>query len=71
MPGAQFAVSRAQVLARDVGEYQRFWAWVQRTRMDDESAGLLMEVLWPVVFGRAEAYCPEFGTCECEAFGRC
>jgi hypothetical protein len=71
VPNTQFAVSRAQVLARGVGEYERFWAWLQRTKMDDESAGLLLELLWPVVFGRAEVFCPEFRACQCEVFGRC
>jgi hypothetical protein len=72
VPGARFAVSREQVRARAVGEYERLWAWLQETKMDDESAGLVVEGLWPVVFGRGEGvYCPEYGACECVMFGRC
>jgi hypothetical protein len=71
VPAAQFAVSRAQVLQRGVAEYERYWAWLHRTKMDDESAGRIVEYLWHVIFGREVVFCPAFATCECEAFGRC
>jgi len=68
---AEFAVSREQVKKRDVQEYVKYWTWLQKTIMDDDSAGLVWEYLWHVVFGKAEVFCPEREKCECDLYGKC
>jgi hypothetical protein len=69
--GAEFVVSRAQVQTRSVEEYLHYWAWLNKTIMDDDSAGLVMEYVWHVVFGKEAIFCPERVGCECELYGRC
>ncbi|KAJ4378275.1 hypothetical protein N0V86_005975 [Didymella sp. IMI 355093] len=69
--GSAFVVSSTQVRARSVEEYTRIWAWLETTKMDDESAGAVVERLWHVIFGREEVWCPTEETCQCEVFGRC
>jgi hypothetical protein len=69
--GAAFAVSKAQVQKRSVDDYLKYWTWLNRTIMDDDSSGLLMEYLWPVVFGKEAIFCPEPSRCECDLHGRC
>ncbi|KAF1839149.1 hypothetical protein BDW02DRAFT_514881 [Decorospora gaudefroyi] len=70
-PSTEFAVSRAQVQKRDVEEYLRAWTWLNRTIMDDDSAGFVLEYLWPIIFGRAPVFCPEFEKCECSLYDKC
>jgi hypothetical protein len=69
--GAEFAVSKAQVQKRSVEEYLRYWTWLNKTIMDDDSAGLLFEYIWPIVFGKDAIFCPEPATCGCDLYGRC
>lgn len=69
--GAQFAVSREAIRKRSLQDYLRYWEWVNRTIMDDDSAGLVFEYVWHVVFGMQAVFCPERGRCECELYGRC
>lgn len=69
--GSAFAVSEKQVRKRSVGEYQRYWAWLNATKMDDDTARLVFEYLWHVVFGRGAVFCVDEGRCGCEVFGRC
>lgn len=72
---AEFAVSREQLRKRGLDEYQRFWEWLNRTELDDDTAGLVMGALWHVVFGRPAVDCEEggdgVGRCECNIYGRC
>lgn len=70
-PSAELAVSKAQVRKRGVNEYLKAWTWLNRTVMDDDSAGLVMEYLWPFLFGGDAVYCMEFKKCECEVYERC
>ncbi|RAR14795.1 hypothetical protein DDE83_001827 [Stemphylium lycopersici] len=70
-PSAKFAVSKTQVQKRSVEEYLRAWTWLNKTTMDDDSAGLVLEYLWPYMFGMDPIFCPEFRKCECEVFVRC
>ncbi|KAH7401635.1 hypothetical protein BKA66DRAFT_451099 [Pyrenochaeta sp. MPI-SDFR-AT-0127] len=70
-PGAEFAVSKAQVQKRSVEEYLKFWKWLNKTVMDDDTAGLVFEYLWHVIFGRDPVYCPEEKQCVCEVYGKC
>lgn len=69
---AEFAVSRDQVRKRGLDEYMRFWEWLNKTKMDDETAGLVMEALWHVVFGQGAVDCEDqVERCECDVYGRC
>ena len=52
---AQFAVSRAQVLARPLSDYLAFRRWLLDTGLDDAKSGRVMEYLWHVIFGRDAA----------------
>jgi hypothetical protein len=69
--GATFVVSREQLRKRSVEELVKFWTWLEKTIMDDDSAGLVWEYLWHVVFGKGEMFCPERGRCECDLYGKC
>jgi hypothetical protein len=66
-----FVVTREQVRERSVEEYLRYWTWLDKTKMDDETAGLVVEKLWHVVFGKSVEFCPEQKFCKCEVFGKC
>lgn len=69
---AEFAVSRDQVRKRELEEYKKFWEWLNKTNMDDETAGLVMEALWHVVFGQPHVDCEgTVGQCECDVYGQC
>ena len=48
---AQFAVSRDRVLARPLGDYERFREWVVETEKSDAKSGRVLEFLWHVIFG--------------------
>jgi Protein of unknown function (DUF3431) len=48
---AQFAVSRARVLSRPVGDYEHFRHWLVRTPLDSSVSGGVWEYLWHIVFG--------------------
>lgn len=49
---SQFAVSRKQVHARSVTEYERFRQWLVDTEENDYWSGRVMEHLWHVIFGQ-------------------
>ncbi|KAL8947009.1 MAG: hypothetical protein Q9222_006660, partial [Ikaeria aurantiellina] len=49
---AQFAVSRAQVQKRPLGDYEGFRDWVTRTEKSDAQSGRVLEFLWHVIFGK-------------------
>ena len=49
---AQFAVSRDQVLARPLGDYERFREWIVETEKSDARSGRVLEFLWHVIFGK-------------------
>jgi hypothetical protein len=70
-PGAQFAVSKTQVQKRKLEEYLKAWTWLNQTDMDDDTAGLVFEYIWHVIFGRDAVFCPELKMCECDVFGQC
>ena len=71
LPSAELAVSKAQVQKRSVDEYLKVWTWLNKTIMDDDSAGLVIEYLWPFLFGKDALFCPDFRKCECETYERC
>ncbi|KAF2278246.1 uncharacterized protein EI97DRAFT_431507 [Westerdykella ornata] len=68
---AEFAVSREQVQKKGVAEYLRYWEWLNKTKMDDDTAGLVFEYIWHIIFGREAEYCLELEKCECDLYGRC
>ena len=49
---AQFAVSRDQVLARPLSDYERFREWIVETEKSDAKSGRVLEFLWHVIFGK-------------------
>lgn len=49
---AQFAVSREQVLARPLSDYERFREWIVDTEKSDAKSGRVLEFLWHVIFGK-------------------
>jgi hypothetical protein len=69
--GAEFAVSKAQVQKRSVEDYLKYWTWLNRTIMDDDSSGLVFEYLWHIIFGKDAVFCPERIRCECDLYRKC
>lgn len=69
--GAEFVVSKAQIRKRGVDEYTRYWEWLASTKMDDDSAGAVLERLWHVIFGKESVWCPTEEECRCDIFGKC
>ncbi|KAH7389567.1 hypothetical protein DE146DRAFT_619828 [Phaeosphaeria sp. MPI-PUGE-AT-0046c] len=69
--GAEFVVSKEQVQKRSVATYLKYWTWLNRTIMDDDSSGLLFEYIWHIVFGKDAIFCPELARCECDLYDRC
>lgn len=49
---AQFAVTREQVLARPLSDYQSYHRWLMETELDDETSGRVFEYLWHIIFGQ-------------------
>jgi hypothetical protein len=49
---SQFAVSRAQIHAREKREYERVHAWLMGTELDDQLSGRVLEYLWHIIFGK-------------------
>ncbi len=49
---AQFAVSKDQVLARPLSDYERFREWIVDTEKSDAKSGRVLEFLWHVIFGK-------------------
>ncbi|KAF1940157.1 hypothetical protein EJ02DRAFT_495519, partial [Clathrospora elynae] len=51
-PVAEFVVNKAQVHKRGVEEHLQFWTWLNKTKIDDDTSGMVFEYLWHVIFGR-------------------
>jgi hypothetical protein len=68
---SQFGVTRERVKKRPVEDYIRYWTWLHKTTMDDDTAGLTFEYLWHIIFGEKAQYCMELKPCTCEVYGRC
>ena len=49
---AQFAVSKDQVLARPLSDYERIREWIVDTEKSDAKSGRVLEFLWHVIFGK-------------------
>lgn len=68
---AQFAVSRAQVMARSVRDYERIRQWVWTTEVQPQKSGRIMEYMWHIIFGQNVISCPPAKETYCKAFGAC
>lgn len=68
---SEFAVSAGQVRRRSADDYLRIWDWLSTTRMDDETAGRVVEAVWHVVFGMGAEFCVDERECKCHVYGRC
>ncbi|KAF6225593.1 hypothetical protein HO133_009593 [Letharia lupina] len=68
---AQFAVSKDQVLARPLSDYERFREWIIDTEKSDAKSGRVLEFLWHVIFGKDAVYCPAEEKCYCDVYGHC
>lgn len=56
---AQFAVSRAQVLQRELGWYEGVRDFLVETEYEDDVSGRVMEYMWHMMFGRGAVSCEE------------
>lgn len=68
---AQFAVTRASILARDRSAYEGMRQWILDTDLQDHESGRVFEYMWHIIFGKAPVYCPDAGECYCRLFGLC
>ena len=68
---AQFAVSRAQILARPKEDYEKYMKYIENTHFDDDTSGRVMEYMWHIIFGRDAVHCDNQLDCWCAVFGRC
>lgn len=48
----QFAVSRKQLHARPLADYERYRQWIFDTDASDADSGRIMEYLWHIIFGQ-------------------
>jgi hypothetical protein len=62
--GADFAVSRQAIMTHSLNDYQRLWEWINKTKMDDDTAGIVLEHVWHVFFGHEPDYCSELSKCD-------
>jgi hypothetical protein len=67
---AQFAVSRAQIRKRPLSDYVHFRKWVMEAPIEDRMAGLVMEYLWHIIFGKEAVHCPRAEQCACDLYGK-
>ncbi|KAJ5566736.1 uncharacterized protein N7459_010118 [Penicillium hispanicum] len=66
---AQFAVTRKQVLARPLSDYQAYHSWLMATELDDETSGRVFEYLWHIIFGQDPVFCPTKEQCYLDVYG--
>ncbi|KAJ6110860.1 hypothetical protein N7486_003095 [Penicillium sp. IBT 16267x] len=65
---AQFAVTREQVLARPLSDYEHFYHWLMETQLDDETSGRVFEYLWHIIFGQDPVSCPSKAQCYSDVY---
>ncbi|KAF2118603.1 hypothetical protein BDV96DRAFT_570255 [Lophiotrema nucula] len=68
---SEFAVSGDQIRKHTVDDYLKFWKWLNKTKIDDDTAGLVVEYIWHVIFGKEAEYCMELRQCEYDVYGKC
>jgi len=65
---SQFAVSKAAIHSRPLGDYQRLYEWI-RDDPFDSLTGRMMEYLWPFIFDKRGSGCEDAVACYCENYG--
>jgi hypothetical protein len=68
--GAQFAVTRDVVRRWPIDKYEQIRQWLWNTD-DDYKAGLVLEAMWHVLFGKEAVFCPSPRECYCKKWGYC
>ncbi|KAI9682451.1 MAG: hypothetical protein M1829_000243 [Trizodia sp. TS-e1964] len=68
---AQFAVSKTQILARPLADYEHYRKWLLDTEHNDGVSGRLFEFSWHIIFGKPAVSCPDPKICYCKTFGLC
>ncbi|THZ13665.1 hypothetical protein D6C89_10426 [Aureobasidium pullulans] len=68
---AQFAVTRARILRRPKGDYERMLRWVENSHEVDFGIGWVFEKLWDTIFGMDAINCPNYEQCRCDLYGWC
>ncbi|RFU28377.1 hypothetical protein B7463_g7972, partial [Scytalidium lignicola] len=68
---AQFAVSRQQVHARPIQDYERYRQWLLNTTLEDQISGRILEYSWHMIFGKPNQHCPNAKDCYCNTYGLC
>ncbi|KAJ5688818.1 hypothetical protein N7462_003210 [Penicillium macrosclerotiorum] len=66
---AQFAVTKAQVHARPLSDYQAYHKWLMQTELDDDTSGRVFEYLWHIIFGQEPVFCPSQQQCYQDVYG--
>lgn len=69
--GAQFALSRAQILKRPLKDYKRIRRWLWETELDDATGGRVLEYSWHLMMGKPAVHCPTAEECFCGKYGLC
>ncbi|KAJ5948036.1 hypothetical protein N7466_001051 [Penicillium verhagenii] len=65
---AQFAVTKEQVLARPLSDYEHYYRWLMDTQLDDETSGRVFEYLWHIIFGQDPVSCPSKAQCYSDVY---
>ncbi|KAI4161413.1 MAG: hypothetical protein L6R39_000085 [Caloplaca ligustica] len=68
---AQFALSRARILAIPRSRYIFYRDWILRTPLSDYISGRIWEYSWQYLFTGEGARCPAEHVCYCDGFGVC
>lgn len=72
---AQFAVTREAVQRLTIDKYEqiRQWIWTLEVKEGEASmkAGLVLEYMWHILFGKPVHYCPPAKECYCDKFSLC
>lgn len=69
--GGQFAVSKAQIQARSLRDYEQYREWIWHSGYASQISGTVMEYLWHMIFGRDPIDCMPAPECFCQNFGLC
>jgi hypothetical protein len=67
---AQFAVTKAEIVKRPKAEYERILKIVERSELDDQTLGTVLEYTWHILFGKDAVNCEDQKTCWWEVYGR-
>lgn len=68
---AQFALSKARILAIPLARFTFYRDWLLRTPLSDYISGRVWEYIWQFVFTGENVFCPAQHACYCDGFGVC